>query len=80
MIYIAETFLIGRKVADVKYYSYDDLMYDDDTGEIEDPVYHNKYQHGDVTVLIFDDGTIVDVMQDDEGNGPGALRIYPPQK
>lgn len=28
--------------------------------------------------LILDDGTEVFVQSDDEGNGPGALHVYPP--
>lgn len=29
--------------------------------------------HGEITVIVFDDGTTIFASQDEEGNGPGAL-------
>ena len=56
---IAERALLGKKVTQVRYLT---------ESEVKDQGWYN---HG--IVIVFDDGTFLLPMQDDEGNGPGAV-------
>jgi hypothetical protein len=55
--------LVGKKVVAVRPLSKQELK----------DAYWEEYQSDKAIAIIFDDGTVIIPLQDDEGNGPGVL-------
>lgn len=62
----AREWLLGKKIVEVHY--------------LEKHECQELGIHASCVRFKLDDGTECDVMQDDEGNGPGALHVYNPTK